>query len=63
MKLNITDIQSNIKKNPFYKETDPNLVKEVQIKAHIKSETPYIPIGDIALQEVSEEIFKKRKED
>lgn len=47
-------IKDNLKKNPFYKESNKKLLSEIKIAGHLKSKTPYIPIKSIVIENSSE---------
>ncbi|WP_155925403.1 hypothetical protein [Bacillus sp. UNC438CL73TsuS30] len=50
MKENLEQkIKDNLKRNPFYKESNKDLLK-VKIDGHLKSETPFISIKNIAIE-------------
>ena len=49
MKINRQEIENNLKQNPFYRPSNKQLIKEVQITAHLKSETPYIQIDGLSV--------------
>lgn len=49
MKINKQEIENMLKDNPFYRPVNAELIKEVQITAHLKSETPYIPIDKLSV--------------
>jgi hypothetical protein len=44
-------IMKNLNSNPFYEKSNMDLLKNVKIKGHLSSETPYIPIGDLKLKD------------
>lgn len=49
MKIDKQEIENILKQNPFYHPVNAELIKEVHITEHLKSETPYIPISEISL--------------
>lgn len=53
-KISMTKIKNNLIKNPFYKESNNELLSEINITGHLKSETPYIPIKSIVIKNSNE---------
>ncbi|PES17523.1 hypothetical protein CN501_08255 [Bacillus cereus] len=49
--LNLDAIMRNLNSNPFYKQTNPILIKEVQIQGHLSSETSYIPLDFVRIKD------------
>ncbi len=45
-------IMGNLSSNPFYKKPNMDLLKEVNIKGHLSSKTPYIPVERLKLNDV-----------
>ncbi|MGM0776897.1 MAG: hypothetical protein ACQEXE_10525 [Bacillota bacterium] len=43
------NIMDNLNTNPFYKKSNMDLLKEIKITGHLTSETPYVPIKSLKL--------------
>lgn len=44
-------IVNNLNSNPFYKKPNMDLLKEINIKGHLSSETPFIPIEHFKIKD------------
>lgn len=44
-------IMKNLNSNPFFKPSNMDLLKEIKIKGHVKSEVPHLPIESLNLKD------------
>lgn len=48
--IQMKNVLNNLRANPFYKPSNPELLKNVKIKGHLQSEVPYIPIKSLSIK-------------
>ena len=47
----LSNVMKNLNANPFYKKSNMDLLEKVNIKGHLQSKTPYIPIGSLKIKD------------